>query len=458
MVQPMQPRAFVDEGLGNSSYLLDAGDRRAIAVDPPRDVAPLLAAAEQLGLSVAYSVETHLHADFVSGSRELAAHGARVIASRAGGIEFPHLGLGDGDELDLGGLTLEAIATPGHTPEHLAYLIRDGRTLLGLFSGGALLPGSVARTDLIDPAQTEPLARALYRSLHQRILSLPDELPVYPTHGGGSFCSTAAGGERTTTIGRERAANPLLLAPDEDAFVARLFASYGSYPTYFHRLRDVNRRGPHVYGDLPALAELSLAEFDRAREAGAELIDARPISAFAAGHIPGSLSIALRSAFASWLGWLVSDNRPTVFVLEARQDRRELVRQAIGIGYERLAGELRGGVEAWRVAGRELDMTPLVDPASVDGPVLDVRQASEYGAGHLPGALSVELGRLSEVVADVPRSATVMCGHGERAMTAASVLARAGGTQTVLLGGPGDWRRATGDTLELGLPAVEMPA
>jgi hydroxyacylglutathione hydrolase len=454
----MQPRAFVDEGLGNSSYLLEIGDRRAIVIDPPRDVAMLLAAAEELGLTIAYSVETHLHADFVSGSRELAAHGARVVASRAGGIEFPHHGLSDGDELDLGGLTLEAIATPGHTPEHLAYLIRDGRAPLGLFSGGALLPGSAARTDLIEPAQTEPLARALYRSLHRRILALPDALTVYPTHGWGSFCSTAAGGERTTTIGRERAANPLLLAPDEDAFVARLFASSDSYPTYFHLLREVNRRGPRVYGDPPPLPELSLTEFDRARHAGAELIDARSINAFAAGHIPGSLSIALRPVFASWLGWLVPEDQPVVFVLDLDQDRRELVRQALGIGYERLVGELHRGVEAWRAAGRRLDATPLADPESVDGPVLDVRQASEYGAGHLPGALSVELGRLSEVVADVPRSATVMCGHGERAMTAASLLARAGGAHAVMLGGPADWRRATGATLELGLSPVEVLA
>ena len=159
----------------------------------------------------------------------------------------------DGETLDLGGLVLEAIATPGHTPEHLSDLLRDGRTALALFSGGSLLPGSVTRTDLIPPDQTKPLARALNRSLHARILALPDDLAVYPTHGGGSFCSTAASGERTTTIGRERAASPLLLAPNEDTFVARL-AEFGTYPTYFTRLRQVNRRGPRVLGQLPDLA------------------------------------------------------------------------------------------------------------------------------------------------------------------------------------------------------------
>ena len=214
-----QPLALVDEGLGNSSYLLDVGDGRALVVDPERDPARYLAAAERKGLVISYTAETHLHADFVSGSRELAARGARVIASGAGGLEFPHRGLGDGDEVDLGGLTLRALATPGHTPEHLAYLLLDGTRPAGLFSGGSLLAGAVARTDLIAPEQTEALARALWRSLHERILGLPGDLAVYPTHGAGSFCSAPAGAERTTTIGREVAANPLLAAASEDAFV-----------------------------------------------------------------------------------------------------------------------------------------------------------------------------------------------------------------------------------------------
>src|SRR5689334_4963248 len=204
---------IVDEGLGNSSYLVDLGDRRALVVDPQRDPAPHLAAAAERGLRLAYVAETHLHADFVSGSRELAAQGARVLAAAAGRTAFPHRGLGDGDEVGLGGLTLRALATPGHTPEHLSYLLLDGVEPVALFSGGSLLVDSVARTDLIEPEQTETLARQLWRSLHSRILALPSDLPVYPTHGAGSFCSAPAGGERITTIGRERRANPLLAAP-----------------------------------------------------------------------------------------------------------------------------------------------------------------------------------------------------------------------------------------------------
>ena len=173
-----RPMVMVDEGLGNSAYLLDLGGGRALVIDPERDPAPYLAAAERLGLVIAYAAETHLHADFVSGSRELAARGAQVIASAAGGLEFPHRGLRDGDEVDLSGLTLRALATPGHTPEHLAYLLLDGTRPAGLFSGGSLLVGAVARTDLIAPDQTEALARALWRSLHERVLTLPEDLAV----------------------------------------------------------------------------------------------------------------------------------------------------------------------------------------------------------------------------------------------------------------------------------------
>jgi hydroxyacylglutathione hydrolase len=349
--------------------------------------------------------------------------------------------------ISLGGLTLEAIATPGHTPEHLSYLLRDGAVPIALFSGGALLPGSVARTDLIAPDQTEPLARALYRSLRDRILTLPDDLAVYPTHGGGSFCSTAATGERTTTIGRERAANPLLHAPDEDTFVTRLAVSFGTYPTYFTRLREVNRRGPRIIGGPPSLSRLDLPEVDRLLSAGAELIDVRSMEAFAAGHIPGSLSIALRPAFASWLGWMVLPDRPLVFVLDRGQDRADLVRQALGIGYETLAGEVAGGFDAWRDAGRPVAATALTRTASV-GPVLDVRQASEYDAGHVRGAAAIELGSLSRHVADVAERVTVMCGHGERAMTAASVLERSGREAAVFEGSPRDWARSSGEPLE----------
>jgi glyoxylase-like metal-dependent hydrolase (beta-lactamase superfamily II)/rhodanese-related sulfurtransferase len=444
------PLALVDEGLGNSSYLVELGDGRALVVDPERDPGRYLAAAQAQGLIISHSAETHLHADFVSGSRELAAHGAQVLAAAAGEIEFPHRGLHDGDEIDLGALTLQALATPGHTPEHLAYLLLDGGRPVALFSGGSLLVGAVARTDLIDPARTEELARALWRSLHERILPLPDSLPVYPTHGAGSFCAAPAGGERTTTIGAERAGNPLLAAATEDAFITLLLGGLGSYPPYFLRLREVNRRGPAVYGDAPgALAALTTEDVGRLIGSAGHVVDARPVTSFAAGHIPGATSIPLRPAFGTWLGWLTGPDQPLAFVLEAGQDRADLVRQARGIGYEHLAGELAGGMPAWESAGLPVDRVRLVPAPEVSGQVLDVRQDAEYRSGHLPGACHIELGSLGEPAQLGGEPLTVMCGHGERAMTAASLLARLGHEDlTVAIGGPGDWAAAHGRPLE----------
>jgi hydroxyacylglutathione hydrolase len=439
------PIAFVDDGLGNSSYLVELGDGRALVLDPARHPAGYLREAERRRLDIAYAAETHLHADFVSGAREFRALGAELLVPRSGAHGFPVRGLIDGEDVDLGGLTLRALATPGHTPEHLSYLLLDAAEPVALFSGGSLLVDSVARTDLIAPDQTEVLARQLWRSLHERILSLPDDLPVYPTHGAGSFCSAPSGGERTTTIGRERRANPLLAAPDEDAFVKQLLEGLGTYPPYFSRLREVNRRGPQLYGPgKPLLPLLSPDAVSRLASAGAWIVDVRRIDAFAAGHVPGSISIELRPQFASWLGWIVPDGAPLVFVLDAGQDRAELVRQARNIGYETILGELDGGIDAWNAESRRVTALPIAPVETATGTIVDVRQRNEFNGGHVPGAHNIETGSIGD--ADVPRGPlAVMCGHGERAMTAASMLLRRGSRGvTVLVGGPDDWARQHG--------------
>jgi hydroxyacylglutathione hydrolase len=445
----------VDESLGNSAYVVELGDRRALVVDPSRDPTPYLELARWRRLRIAYAVETHLHADFLTGSRELAAaDSAQILAPHASRLGFAH-GLEDGEEVDLGGLTLCTLATPGHAPEHASYLLLDGGRLVALFSGGALLVGTVARTDLAGPELTEPLARAAYRSLQQRLLLLPDDLGVYPTHGAGSFCATPAGDQRTTTIGAERRHNRLLAAPDEDSFVAQLLAGFGSYPPYFLRLRERNRVGPELLeADWRVLPLLSIDQVRQHLVGGGLVVDARPITSFAAGHIPGALSIELRPAFASWLGWLLDDTRPLVFVLDGDQDRGELARQCRTIGYDHLVGELAGGMAAWRAANLSQAQLPMVEAEQLDdeaGVVLDVRQASEVADGHLPGAVAVELGALGgdRLPAQLPEGpVTVMCGHGERAMTAASLLERAGHRDLrVVHGGPQDWQRATGQAL-----------
>ena len=441
---------LVDEGLGNSAYLADLGDGRALAVDASRDLRALREAAAKRGLRVAFAADTHLHADFLSGAAQLAAdEGATVLASAAGRREFPHTPLADGDETGLGGLTLRALATPGHTDEHLSYLLLDGARELGVFTGGSLIVASAARTDLLGAGRAMELARAQYHSL-RRLTALPDATQVWPTHGAGSFCSAPPGTERTTTIGAEKAVNPLLAAPDEDAFARQLLSSLGSYPAYFDRLAERNRRGPSPVADSPGLAPLTPAAVRSLLAAGGWLIDVRPVAEFAAGHVPGAVSIPLRGQFATWLGWLVPDGVPVGFVLAPGQDPAEVTWQALKIGYERLAGQLAGGLPAWREDGGPVQATELVTAGRIgDRAVLDVRQTSEYRAGHIPGAVHLELGSLAAMAASAPAGAVVMCGNGERAMTAASLLRRAGHAGlAVLAGGAGDWSAATGRPLE----------
>jgi hydroxyacylglutathione hydrolase len=443
---------LVDEGLGNSAYLAGLGGGRALAVDASRDLRALRETAAKRGLRVAFAADTHLHADFVSGAVRLAAEdGATVLAAAAGHRAFPHTPLADGDEVDLGGLTLRALATPGHTGEHLSYLLLDGSRELGVFTGGSLITGSAARTDLLGASQTEQLARAQYRSL-RRLAALPDATAVWPTHGAGSFCSAPPGTARVTTVGAEKASNPLLAAPDEDAFTRRLLASLGSYPAYFTRLAEVNRRGAVPVTGSPGLAPLTPAGLRSLMGGGGQVIDVRPVADFAAGHVPGAVSIPLRDQFATWLGWLIPGGVPLGFVLAGGQDPAEVAWQALKIGYEDLAGQLEGGMDAWHADGGPAGQISLVTAGRIGArPVLDVRQAAEYVAGHVPGAVHVELGDLPARIQDAPPGAVVMCGHGERAMTAASLLQRAGHDGlAVLAGGAPDWAAATGRPLQEG--------
>ncbi|MEV8437393.1 rhodanese-like domain-containing protein [Actinosynnema sp. NPDC051121] len=441
---------LVDEGLGNSAYLVDLGDGRGLVVDASLDLRGAWTAARRRGLTPAFAAETHLHADFVSGARQLAeTEGARVLASAAGHREFPHHGLHDDEEVDLGGLRLRALTTPGHTHEHLAYLLLDGDRPVGVFTGGSLLVGAAARTDLIAPEQTAPLARAQHASL-RRLARLPDDVAVWPTHGAGSFCSATPGAERTSTIGREKATNPLLAIEDEDAFVTTLLGSLGSYPTYFRHLPELNRRGPELLKSDPDLAALDVPAVESLVSAGAGVVDVRPVADFAAGHVPGALSDPLRPAFASWLGWLTAPDRPLVIVRNPDQDADEIAWQAAKIGCGNVVGELAGGMATWTAEGRPTASIDLVTAADVGrAAVLDVRQRAEFAAGHVPGATHVELGSVADHADELPASRTiVMCGHGERAMSAASVLRRAGHHDlAVLTGGPREWAEATGGRL-----------
>ncbi|WP_291414878.1 MBL fold metallo-hydrolase [Actinophytocola sp.] len=441
---------LVDEGLGNSAYLVDVGDGRALVVDVSLDLRAAWQATRRRGLRLAFAADTHLHADFLSGARQLAAtEDTLVLASAAGHREFNHTGLHDGDEVDLGGLRLRAMTTPGHTHEHLSFLLLDGDRQVGVFTGGSLIVGAAARTDLVAPEQMEALARQQFASL-RRLAELPDDVAVWPTHGAGSFCSAPPGADRTSTIGREKATNPLLRHENEDDFVAALVSSLGSYPPYFRRLGEINRHGPAVFGAAPALAPLGVTAVRALLGDGAQLVDVRPVADFAAAHVPDSLSIPLRPVFASWLGWLAPHDTPLVILRNTDQDPAEIAWQAAKIGYTNLAGEL--GLDAWTAEGHPTTSIRLVGPDQVDARVLDIRQAPEFAAGHLPDAVHIELGDLAgHPDAAPPGPLVVMCGHGERAMGAASLLERAGHRDlAVLTGGPDDWAQAADRSLETG--------
>ncbi len=436
---------FVDEGLGHSSYLVDLGDGSAAIVDPPRFPVGHLTAAATLGLTPRWTIDTHSHADYVTGSPSLAgAECVTFVAPAAARLETPHRAVVDEERIALApGVTLRAMATPGHTPDHHVFLLETDGAPVALFTGGSLMVDAVGRTDLCGPDLTEPLAHDMFHSL-RRFDGLPDDLPVHPTHGAGSFCSAPGGADRTSTLGRERATNHLFRIDDEDTFVEELLAGFGSFPTYFARLPELNRRGPRHYRRLPRLEPVDADTVERHVDAGAQVVDARPITEFSRGHTPGSISNALRPVFASWLGWITDFDQPIVIVADADQDRDEIVRQCLDIGHERIVGELDGGIEAWRVAGGRLAGVPLVTAAEIVGTVIDVRQHREYAAGHIPGALSIELGSLADrPVPDGPL--TVTCGHGERAMTGASILAARGHRGiTVLDGGPDTWAAWSG--------------
>ncbi len=432
---------FVDTGLGNSAYLVGShASKRAALIDPLRDVDRYLHAAEQLGVSIAYVLDTHLHNDFVSGAREVAAQTSAVIGtSAAGDVDFEHRPLVEGDELEIGDLRIGVLATPGHTPEHIAFLLRTNGKPEALFSGGALMVGGAARTDLLGHEHAVPLARDLYHTLHDKILPLADAVGVYPTHGAGSFCAAPVSNERTTTIGQERLRNALVMAQSEEEFVQLALSGLPSYPVYYPHVRTLNKRGPRVLGGLPVLQPLSAEEVHGHAERGGLVLDVRPPTAFGEAHIPGAYGIRVSAPLVTWAGWLIPFGAPLILVADSAAERVEAVRQLIRIGCDNLLGYLEGGLEAWAAAGFGAASVPMMTmkelherlKAGEDLMVLDVRQDSEWRAGHLPGALHIENGRLpydDAPLAALPKDKpiAVHCAHGNRSMAGISVLRRRG--------------------------------
>jgi hydroxyacylglutathione hydrolase len=455
--------------LAHASYMVGSEGVAAV-IDPQRDVEIYLEAARENGLRIEHVIETHLHADFVSGHRELAARtGARIYVGARAGAQFPHVAVSDGDEILFGRCRLRFLETPGHTLESLCVLVADldrSPEPFAVLTGDTLFIGDVGRPDLSPDHTPQQLAGLLYDSLHGKLLSLPDDLRVYPAHGAGSLCGRQMSNERSSTIGEQRVKNYALQAASREEFVHMLTDTLPERPAYFARDAEINRAGAGALDELPPLRELAPDALLRLQQSGATVLDTRPDTQFGAGHIPGSVNIPLSGQFASWAGALLGLETDLLLVTEAteKMDRATESRMRLArVGIERVAGYLAGGIEAWQRANQPIERLPHITVQELDRlrrkesdlQIADVRRPAEWDEGHIAGARLLPLNQLSTAIQgtaqlDPERTVAVHCKGGYRSAIAASLLRRAGFRQVVNVSGGFDaWKAA-------GLPVAEI--
>jgi hydroxyacylglutathione hydrolase len=431
---------FFDEGLAQSSYLIACDrSREAVVIDPRRDIDVYRSAARDHGLTLTHAIETHIHADFVCGSRELAALGARVVAGPGSQLAFDHHEAHDGERIELGDLQLQILHTPGHTPEHISLVARNGDDPVRLFSGDTLFVGAVGRPDLLGVDLTRQLAGQLYDSLFGRVLTLGDEVEVHPGHGAGSLCGAGIGKEPHSTIGRERLFNPMLQQGSRDGFVAAVLADLPDTPPYFSRMKRLNQAGPPVVGLADGVSgppRIAAADAAAAAERGATLLDIRSAADFGSGHPAGALNIAFGSKVGYWAGWVVAPDHPIVLLGDGVPAQAiEIRRQLLRVGLDTLLGTIEGGFAAWQAAGLPVARIPQIDVRDLRQRVqqghrlvvLDVRTRREFEGGHVAGALHLPVGDVARLGALSPETEiATICEGGFRSSLAASLLSRAG--------------------------------
>jgi len=444
--------------LAHASYMIGSEGEAAV-VDPQRDVDIYLKAAEEQNLKIRHIFETHLHADFVSGHKELAARTrAKIYIGAQARAEFPHVPLSDGYEVRMGAVRIRALETPGHTPESVCLVVTDdakSEQPCAVLTGDTLFIGDVGRPDL-SPTHTPPqLAGLLYDSLHQKLLTLPDAVMVYPAHGAGSLCGRAMRAERSSTIGTEQLTNYALRIATREEFIAQLTANLPARPEYFLEDAEINRSGAATLTDLPPLAALSPAEVHALLQQNANLLDVRPGDEFAAGHVPGSVNIALSGQFASWAGGILGIHARPVLIGDTDAQIEEARLRLARVGIEDLRGYLAGGVAGWQKAGLALAKTAQISPQELNqklrdgnwraGDVLDVRREGEWQAGHISEVQCRALDTFPQGLPaiDRERPVAVHCKSGYRSMIACSLLERAGYRNVINVAGGFDaWHGA----------------
>ena len=444
--------------LAHASYLIGSNGE-AVVVDPQRDVDQYIAEAAAQKLKIKYIIETHLHADFVSGHRELAARtGAEIVFGKEAGVSFKHISVSDGDELTVGSAVLKFVETPGHTPEGICILVRDTEALhspLKLLTGDTLFIGDVGRPDLAGGKGYTPqmMAAMMYDTLHGKLLKLPDETEVYPAHGAGSMCGRNMSTETSSTIGEQRKFNYALRPMSREEFVTQMTADLPEAPAYFPRDAEINRAGARDLAELQQPTPLSASEVN---ELTGEfvLLDVRPADEFGAGHIPGSLNIGLGGQFAMWAGSLISNTAKVVLIAATNAQVDEAVVRLARVGLENVHGFLKGGVESWLHAGfpvakiTQVTVHELNDRLQRDvSQIIDVRRPAEYASGHVPKALGAPLSTLQREMEQLPLDAdkptAVICAGGYRSSAATSLLERQGFKNLLnVSGGTSAWIKA----------------
>ncbi len=477
-------KQIYEEGLAQGSYFIGCQSQgTAIVIDPRRDIQVYLDEARKNGMRIVAVSETHIHADYLSGARELArATGAKLYLSDEGDENWKYKGLEgfdyqlvrDGDQIKLGNITLTVVQTPGHTPEHISFLVQDGAAASEpgfILTGDFVFVGDIGRPDLLEEAAgikgtAEPGARRMFKSLKEKFLTLPDYVQVWPGHGAGSACGKGLGAVASTTVGYERRFAwwaDYLRTNDEEGFVKALLSGQPEAPYYFAQMKRLNRDGMPILGDLPRPHLFTPAQFRHKLAEGAILVDTRDKLAFAGGHIPGAINIPAGKNFSTWAGWLLPYDKD--LILLASPDRlEELVAQLIRIGLDRVVGyipSLEGYAEG------ELKTVPQITAAEAkalwdkgQAHVLDVRGADEYLAGHIPGAQNIHAGRVMNNLDRIPKDKPVVvhCLGGDRSSTAISALLSAGFTNLInLTGGIRAWQQE-GFPLEKGQPREAVGA